>query len=1001
MRFRKWLSKIIILILTAIFIFIWQLIIFPILLEKAHARDIGFFTVKYKTNNYSLVSKSFSSREQQRIGEVSSVVANAPQNFGEEFSNVLHSMEKGYIYNPPPIAQNHLNPQILLEKSKRLYDARNFSQAISVLEQAAEIFQSQGNQIKQAIALSNISLAYKQMGEYQQALSLIVQSRELCEVEQNPRNSKERLKVFAQVLDIQANLQLALGKPLAALNNWKEATTIYERVNFQNEKLRSLINQNLALQELGRYRQASKILDGIFPQLNKQPASVLKVAALRSWGDIQLYLNKIDASVKTLERSYDIAQQIESNPQMAATKLSLGNAQRALANRVRSRLQDTANFTKNTPLPYVSEPIPLELRKLYQTTVQSYEKALAISTSPATKVKAQLNLFGILIELGEFSSARNLSSQLQLAINQLPVCKASAQARINLAENLLSLKQISPVNAPEWEDIAKTLATAIKEAEILEDGRLQAYGMGVLGSVYLQTQDLNHARQLTRKALDLALTIEAKDIAYLWQWQLGYIFKVQENITKAIYYYEQAVNNLNDLRADLLRLNPDIRYSFRDTVEPVYRELVDLLLQPSSSQNISQKSLKIRKKEEGKRKKEELNQTQLNQTKVGQKQLKKARDVIEALQLREIENYFHEACLQADPKIIDWVVDKTDTTAAVIYPIILQNRIEIILKLPNQNKFNRYTTFIKADEVETILKELQHNLKQPDKIQQIKKDSGKLYSWLIEPLEADLENRKIETLIFVLDGNLRNIPMAVLYNSKAQVKEPKYLIEKYAIALTPGLQMLEPEPLQEKDLNILMAGISKKRLVDKKEFSALRNVPLELQTIQSKIDNNKKLLNQDFTDINLEKQIDSAKYTIVHIATHGNFSSNLEETYVLTWNKLLKVKDFDNLLQINRNTDSQAIQLLVLSACETANGDRRAALGLSGIAVRAGARSTLATLWAVEDKSTAKLMSQFYQELQNNQLNKAKALQKAQINLLRNGELSRVWAPYVLVGNWL
>ena len=213
--------------------------------------------------------------------------------------------------------------------------------------------------------------------------------------------------------------------------------------------------------------------------------------------------------------------------------------------------------------------------------------------------------------------------------------------------------------------------------------------------------------------------------------------------------------------------------------------------------------------------------------------------------------------------------------------------------------------------------------------------------------------------------------------------------------------MLKPKSLQTAKLNILMAGVSEKRLINNQQFNPLNNVEIELDAIKSQIPNSKKLLNQSFTDTNLEKQVDSAKYNVVHIATHGNFSSNLEEAYILTWNKLLKIEDFDKLFQINTNIDSQAIELLVLSACETANGDKRATLGLSGIAIRAGARSTLASLWAVEDESTAQLASQFYQELQNNQLNKAKALQQAQIKLLNNNKPPLVWAPYVLVGNWL
>jgi CHAT domain-containing protein len=928
MQYKRWLSKTILFMLAAALTLIWELI--PVLLSKADAQDI-----------YNL----------------------------------------GYRVE---ISQNNLNATNLLKKGKRLYEQQRFSEAISILEQAAQIFQSQNNPIQQAIALSNISNAYKQIGEYQQALSYIMQSRQLLKNQSNIDNNKEISTILAQVLDIQANLELTLGKPAIALENWKKATAIYEQGNLKNATIRSLINQSLALQALGRYHLAVKILEQVVPELNKQPASILKVTALRSFGDVQLYLGEIDASLKTLQQSYEIAHQIKSNSQIAQTLLSLGNAQSVKANKQRSPLQNTNIFAKTSPLAYVSKPISQQTKKLYREAIQTYEKTVAVSTSPTVKIKAQLNKLSLLIVLEEFSKAGELFSQLESTINKLPVSNASVKARINLAQNLLLLKQVSPKNAPKWEKIAKILALSIKQAEVLEDTRLQSYATGILGSVYLQTQNLDDAQKLTKKSVDLALRIEAKDIAYLWQWQLGYIFKLEDNISKAIEYYSQAVDNLNDLRGDLLVLNSDIQYSFRDKVEPVYRQLVDLLLQ-SSSQNVSQN----------------VNQKQLNQKQLNQENLKQARDVIEALQLREIENYFQEVCLQAKPEIIDTVVDRIDTTAAVIYPIILQNRLEIILRLPNQNKFNHYTTFIKANELENTLEKLQYSLRQPEQINQVNKISGEIYSWLIQPLEADLQNNKIETLVFVLDGNLRNIPMGVLYDSKAPEKSPKYLIEKYAIALTSGLQMLEPKPLQRKELKILMAGVTEKRSINNKEFLPLSNVFLELNTIQSQIPNSKKLLNQTFTDVNLEKQIDSAKYTIVHIATHSNFSSNLEETYILTWDKLLKAEDFDNLLQINKNAKSQAIELLVLSACETANGDKRATLGLSGIAIRAGSRSTVASLWAVEDESTAKLMSQFYQELQQNKLNKAKALQQAQIKLLKNSEPPLTWAPYVLIGNWL
>jgi CHAT domain-containing protein len=259
-----------------------------------------------------------------------------------------------------------------------------------------------------------------------------------------------------------------------------------------------------------------------------------------------------------------------------------------------------------------------------------------------------------------------------------------------------------------------------------------------------------------------------------------------------------------------------------------------------------------------------------------------------------------------------------------------------------------------------------------------------------------LANSGIKTLVFVLDGSLRNIPMAVLYDQQ----QKKYLLEKYAIALTPGLQLIDPKPLQPRHLDVLTAGVSEQRQVEGRDFAPLKNVVRELQRIQSEVPNSEQLFNQTFTQTNLQNQLTSAPFSVVHLATHGEFSSNLDETFILTWNKLLKVKDFDTLLRLSDQSRSSSIELLVLSACKTAEGDKRAALGLAGVAVRAGARSTMATLWSVDDESTTFLMSQFYRELQTG-VTKAEALQHAQLAVFAKEKRSYFWAPYVMVGSWI
>ena len=273
-----------------------------------------------------------------------------------------------------------------------------------------------------------------------------------------------------------------------------------------------------------------------------------------------------------------------------------------------------------------------------------------------------------------------------------------------------------------------------------------------------------------------------------------------------------------------------------------------------------------------------------------------------------------------------------------------------------------------------------------------------IYKWLIEPLEQDLEkSSQIKTLVFMLDGALRNIPMSVLYDSKRQ----EYLMQKpYALAVVPGLQLFDLRPFGRKKLKILTAGVSEQREIEGRKFEKLPNVVEELQQIGNIVPS-ESLLNPKFTQANLQQQINSGSFIAVHLATHGQFSSDPEETFILAYNQLLKSNELNNLLRVNNQSRESRVELLVLSACETAKGDNRATLGLAGIAVRAGARSTLSTLWQVSDRSTAELMEQFYKELTKPEVTKAEALHQAQLELFKEYKSPYYWAAYVLVGNWL
>ncbi len=831
---------------------------------------------------------------------------------------------------------------LLVQQSQALYEAGQFIETVQLLKKAANEFKANNDALNEAISLSNLSLAYQQLGQWQEATEAIAQSIKLLQTLKDSNSSQAKSQIFAQALDVQGSLELARGQSEAALGTWQEAAKIYQQLDDTSALIRNRINQVQAMQALGNYLQAHKTLILVQAILQKQPDSSLKATGLQSLGNVLRGLGYLNDSHKILEESSSVARKVGDAIAQSNALLSLGNTARAQTyaqvNLGNSNSAD--NYTK--------------------TAIQYYQQTVQIASATSTvRLQSQLNLLRLLVEQKEFSTAKALLSQIQSQINNLPPSRTAVNYRINFAQSLSKMIQ----NEVQPKDVAKMLAQAVEIAKSLKDERSESYAIGTLGELYEQTGQLSDAKGLTQQALVKAESIDAQDIAYQWYWQMGRILQKQSNIPAATAAYHRAYNALKSLRNDLVAINPDVQFSFRESIEPVYRQYVDLLLQLEEN---TQKS----------------------------DHLLQARQVIESLQLAELDNFFRSPCLL--PRVgLDKLVEKEKFTA-VIYPIILDNRLEIITRLPGQGTIYHNTTKISKNVLENTVEQLQKDLPIASREPDVKQYSQQLYDWLIRPIEANLATQEIETLVFVLDGALRNIPMAILYDKQQQ----KYLIEKYAISLTPGLQLVDPKPLQNVQLNVLVAGVEQERLIEGQSFSELSNVTQELKKVQSSVQKSKQLLNQDFTQTNLEKQIQSTPFSVVHLATHGQFSSDVEQTYILTWDKLLKVRELDNLLRTRGESRPETIELLVLSACKTATGDKRAALGLAGVAVRAGARSTLATLWTIDDESTSEFMGELYRQLDAG-VTKAQALQRAQLAILAKENRPYFWAPYVLVGNWL
>jgi CHAT domain-containing protein len=844
----------------------------------------------------------------------------------------------------------------LLEQSQALYQIGKYVEAVELLKKAVSEFKSTNDRLNEAVALSNLSLAFQHLGEWQEATQAVTQSIKLLQSLENSVSSQQQPSVYAQALDVKGSLELARGETQAALGTWQEAAKIYQQLDDTSASIKNRINQAQAMQDLGNYLQAGETLDSVKEILQKQPNSSLKARGLRSLGNVLQMQGNLSGSQKILEESLVVATVVGDVTAQSNALLSLGNTNRAqrYAQVSLDNSQSADKYTKDA--------------------IAYYQRAAQIASAiPTVRLQAQLNQLRLLVEEEDFTTAKALLPQIQPQINNLPFSRTAVNIRVNFAQSLMKMIH----DGIQAEDVARMLAEAVQVAQNLKDNRSESYALGTLGELYEQIGQLSDAKDLAQQALVKAESIDAQDIAYQWHWLGARILQKQSNIPAARAAYGRAYNALKSLRQDLVAINPEVQFSFRESVEPVYRQYVDLLLRSEGNTDVKQTNAA------------------------------RAREVMESLGLAELNNFFGLPCVQ--PKVgVDELVDKQKSTA-VIYPIILDDRLEIITRLPGKqgedNFYHQPPQKIAKEVLENTVEELQKYLPISSREPEIRENSQKLYEWLIKPIEPILRKNEIKTLIFVLNGSLRNIPMAVLYDKQKQ----EYLIEKYAIALTPGLQLFEPKPLANVQLNALVAGIEQENQIpgESKPFLALPYVTQELKTVQAEVKNSEELLNQELTKESLQHQIESNPFSVVHIATHGQFSSDVEETYITVWQEKLKVEELEGLLRVRTQNRGETIELLVLSACKTATGDKRAALGLAGMAVRAGARSTLATLWTVDDQTTSDFMGKLYQQLNNRQRTKAEALQAVQKEILREGRRQNnlpppsSWAPYVLVGNWL
>jgi CHAT domain-containing protein len=505
----------------------------------------------------------------------------------------------------------------------------------------------------------------------------------------------------------------------------------------------------------------------------------------------------------------------------------------------------------------------------------------------------------------------------------------------------------------------EALRRAVDSARRLSDDRALSQSLGKWGDVLETEEKLDEALGKTLLALHQAQRAQLLDLVYLWQHQAGRILKKQKNMPRALDMYRMATQSLNLFKKGLAQECGIADGSFQEMTKPVYLDLAELLIDAAEAS-----------------------------ADAGEKQLLllEARKTVEALRTEELRDYFEDACLGAERTERASLSDVPPHTA-LIYTIMLPSRMELLVTLPDGIK-----RFRVAESSATVGREVRIlRLTIENRFPAWVTSARKLYDWLIRPIEADLARHDVTTIVFVPDGPLRNIPLTVLHDGTRSI------IEKYAVATIQGLSFASaPSAGGERPGTMMLAGLSE----SVQGYPALTNVTEEAKGIRTSFPG-VSLINRDFQVQKVKEQLDLMPYPLIHIASHGEFTGNARNNYILTWDGRMTLDHLDRFIK-NSAIRKTPVELLSLSACRTAAGDDRASLGLAGLAVKSGARTAVASLWDIDDKSTSELFIEFYHIVkEGGNISRAEALRRAQLIIRQRYDHPYFWSPFLLIGNWL
>ncbi|MDJ0557049.1 MAG: tetratricopeptide repeat protein [Microcoleaceae cyanobacterium MO_207.B10] len=877
----------------------------------------------------------------------------------------------------------------LYKQGKQLYNEGKYEAALETYQQALKIFLSISRasenanryiSLKIGEILHSIGATYNKLAKYPQALENYQQALEIRQQIKDKQGIGSSLNSIGAVYFLQGNYEQALDYLQQALKIRQELKDLVRVSRTQNNIAAIYLNQAKYSQALEYYQEALKT----FQELGNIQG---EAATLNNIGLIYQELGQYKKSLEWYQKALEIYRKNDNK-------------------------KAESNSLNNLGLTY-------KLQKKYDQALADYQQALTIRRQINDKsgIGQSLNNIGLVYE-----------------------------------------------EKDEYQTALEYLHQALTIFQEIGNKTEQGRTLDSLGIVYKSLQEFAQAENYYRQALTIQRQIGDRSSERITLNNIGELLVAKKQPELAIILYKRSVNLTEAIRQDLQPLSIDKKKSYAEKVADTYRKLADLLLQQNRVTEAQQvlDLLKVQELDNYLKNIEGNEQTVVgiellpqeqeildNYAAIQEKAVQvseeitrlnnispTARSVNQQQRITELQaeqqqieaEFYNFISYQEIIGIVQQLKQKTggeniDITnisrlknilkmkqnAVLLYPLILNERIELVLVTSNGLPIHRSVPISKNQLIKAV-KDFRISLTSPRtrKNNVATQIAGKkLYKWLIEPLETDLFLAETKTIIYAPDGILRYIPLAALYDGK------NWLIERFSInnITAASLTNFNSQPLDK--LRVLAAAFSQGNYQfavgsRKFAFSGLKFAGQEVETLAKIIPNTTKLLNKDFSWNEIISQVNN--YNILHFATHADFvSGQPEDSFILFGDgSRLTLREITNLSLPNMN-------LVVLSACRTGVGDilddGSEILGLGYQMQRAGAKASLASLWQVDDLGTQVLMINFYQALITGNLTKAEALRQAQLSLI-NGSLNTqenteklnhpyYWASFILIGNGL